>query len=64
MIYEQLSAWRRESAELAASCRESGLVLNLTTAAIEAQKADYHFLRREVDRVKHHFLALSPGDEC
>ncbi len=44
-MYEHLPAWRRESEELAASCRESGLVLSLSTAALDAHKADCDLLR-------------------
>lgn len=62
-IREHLPGWRRESEELAASSRESGLVLSLSTAALDAHKADCDFLRQEVDRLKLHLRALSPAAE-
>jgi hypothetical protein len=62
-IYEHLPAWRRESEELAASCKESGLVLSLSSSALDAHKADCDFLREEVERLKTHLRGLSPADE-
>ena len=63
VIYQHLPGWRRKSEELAANCRESGLVLSLSTAALDAHKADCEFLREEVDRLKRHLRSLSPASE-
>lgn len=62
-IYEHLPSWRRESEELAVNSSESGLVLSLSTSALEAHKRDVEFLRCEVDRLKLHLRSLSVGDE-
>jgi hypothetical protein len=48
---------------LAASGKESGFVLSLSTSALESHKLDVDFLRSEVDRLKLHLRSLSPGDE-
>jgi hypothetical protein len=62
MIREHLPGWRLESEELAASCRESGLVLSLSTAALDAHKSDCDFLRQNADCLKTHLRGLSPAD--
>ncbi len=61
-IREHLPGWRRESEELAASCRESGLVLSLSTAALDAHKSDCDLLRQDADCLKTHLRGLSPAD--
>jgi hypothetical protein len=61
-IREYLPGWRRESEELAASCRESGLVLSLSTSALNAHKSDCDFLRQDADCLKTHLRGLSPAD--
>lgn len=62
-IYEHLPRWRRESEELAINSNESGLVLRLSSAALEAHKSDCDFLRREVNRLKRFLRGISPADE-
>lgn len=62
-IHAHMPDWKRESEELASCGKESGLVLSLSTSALESHKKDVEFMRSEVDRLKTHLAGLSPTDE-
>ena len=62
-IYAHMPQWKRESEELAASGRESGLALCLRTCDLDNHKSDCEFLRSEVDRLKLYLKTLPVSDE-
>jgi hypothetical protein len=62
-IHAHMPQWKIQSAELAASGRETGLAITLSTSALESHKKDVEFMRSEVDRLKIHLRSLSPSDE-